>query len=410
MGVGRVGAGILLIGFLSRGADAQDLRSDVRDHVHDNLEPPKKKKHRSKKGKRRKKSAPSVHVDNSWVEEDEVEEEEPEPEGPDLPVRVWDDMVELDLSAGLGYRGWYPQQFDGVNVAMQNHFTWNVGARGKFFNLISLHKGYYESNALGGPVHGGLSVASEVGSHVPKAAWALGMLGFSFLKVWEPVIRYESRSFETTASLGMPVCVVPRDAPDTLTDCPREQENLLFTSGFESFVVGIRYHASKDSSPLVHSDSGSAPPIFFGAGYLSYSKPYQLTIGTDTLEEYLFNSHFEGGGLALGTELGGGVDNFFGEGDMQLGLGGISLTDSLSLNDVAPSGWLIGYFQAQVTAGYRWAIIKAFPTLMLVPSVSVNGVTFLFIPTESEEGKQTNVSAINWDLFWLAQAALVLPL
>ena len=60
---------------------------------------------------------------------------------------------------------------------------------------------------------------------------------------------------------------------------------------------------------------------------MQYRKPYQLNIDGFTLAQYLFDARFRGAGLALGTELGGGLDNFFAEVDAQLGLGEVSLTE-----------------------------------------------------------------------------------
>ena len=52
------------------------------------------------------------------------------------------------------------------------------------------------------------AVAAQVGSYIPKAAWLLGVLGFPFFKIWEPIIRYETRAFHTEARPERPVCVV----------------------------------------------------------------------------------------------------------------------------------------------------------------------------------------------------------
>ncbi len=411
IGLGALGATLLL----GATAEGQSLRDDVKQHVDDNLsnKPAPAKKHKKHHGgghRRRTHTSNSAFDSSDFEDDEEIDEEEEEEEGPSLPIRLWSGKFELDASIGAGYRGWYPEQFQNVGVEMRNYFTWNVEVRGRFFGVISLHRGYYESNALAGPVHRGQSIAADVGSHVPKAAWALGMLGFPLLKIWEPVIRYESRSFETKARPGRPVCVVARDAPDDLTGCPRSSAPLDFISGYESFAAGIRYHADKDPTPLVRTPHGGAPPLFFGLGYTSYAKPYQLTLDGNTLDEYLFSSRFRGGGVAFGTSLGGGVDRFYLDIDAQAGLGQVSLTESLTLNELAPSGWLITYLQSQASVGYRWALFHGFPTVMIVPSLSANGIGFLFVPTKKKEGERYDVDAINYDLFWLAQASLVVPM
>ena len=86
---------------------------------------------------------------------------------------------------------------------------------------------------------------------------------------------------------------------------------------------------------------------------MQYRKPYQLNIDGYTLDDYLFDARFRGAGLALGTDLGGGLDNLFSDIDMQLGLGEASLTDKITLNELVPDGQLIGYVQGTAGLGYR---------------------------------------------------------
>ena len=121
---------------------------------------------------------------------------------------------------------------------------------------------------------------------------------------------------------------------------------------------------------------------------------------------------FRSVGLALGAEFGGGIDHLFGSFDAQLGLGEVSLTDSLTINELVPKGKSIGYVQGTGTLGYRLVLIHAAPTLTFVPVVKVGGASFFLVDTQVDEtkmGKSTSPS-VNWDFLWTVQASLQLPL
>jgi hypothetical protein len=191
--------------------------------------------------------------------------------------------------------------------------------------------------------------------------------------------------------------------------------DLKIVSSFETFVAGVRYDHSKSGSPVVEEKTSTKiPPIFFGVGLMQYRKPYQLTIDGYTLDDYLFDARFRGIGLALGTNLGGGLDNWFSDIDMQIGAGEASLTDKITLNELVPNGQVIGYVQGTAGLGYRFVLIHAAPTLILVPEAHVGGATFFLVDTKSH--KSTNDSAtstspnVNWDLLWSVQASLLVPL
>jgi hypothetical protein len=206
--------------------------------------------------------------------------------------------------------------------------------------------------------------------------------------------------------------VVPRDAPEDLQDCVGTMEDLKIISTFETFVAGVRYDHSKTGSVVVEQKGAKIPPIFFGIGLMQYRKPYQLNVDGFTLDDYLFDGRFRGAGLALGAELGGGLDRFFAEADMQLGIGEVSLTSDITLNELVPDDKLIGYFQGTAGVGYRWPIIRAAPTLILVPVAKLGGASFFLVDTaadESEMGTTTSPS-VNWDLLWSVQISLLLPL
>ena len=343
-------------------------------------------------------------------------EDEPEPEkkptGPALPVRVFGDDFKLDITVGGGYRGWYPQQYDAVDVDVASYWTWNIDVKAKLFKFLSLRRGYYESNGASAPRTEEAAVAAKIGSYAPKAAWLLGVIGVPISKAWEPQIRYESRAFDTRAVPHRPVCVVPRDAPEDLSDCPGTMEDLKIISTFETFVAGVRYDHSKTGSVVVEQKGAKIPPIFFGIGLMQYRKPYQLNIDGFTLDDYLFDGRFRGAGLALGADIGGGLDRFFAEADMQIGLGEVSLTSNITLNELVPGDKLIGYVQGTAGLGYRWPIIRAAPTLILVPTAKLGGASFFLVDTASDESEMgtTTSPSVNWDLLWSVQVSLLVPL
>jgi hypothetical protein len=339
-------------------------------------------------------------------------EAEDKPKGPVLPVRVFGETFKLDITLGGGYRGWYPQQYDAVDVDVASYFTWSVDVKAKLFKFLSLRRGYYESNGASAPRTEEAAVAAKIGSYAPKAAWLFGVIGVPITKVWEPQIRYESRAFDTRAVPHRPVCVVPRDAAEDLEDCPGTMEDLKIISTFETFVAGVRYDHSKTGSVVVEQKGSKIPPIFFGVGLMQYRKPYQLNVDGFTLDDYLFDGRFRGAGLALGADIGGGLDRFFADVDMQLGLGEVSLTSDITLNELVPSDKLIGYVQGTGSLGYRWPMIRAAPTLILVPVVTMGGASFFLVDTASDESEMgtTTSPSVNWDLLWSVQVSLLLPL
>ncbi|MBN1652941.1 MAG: hypothetical protein JXA30_04115 [Deltaproteobacteria bacterium] len=326
-----------------------------------------------------------------------------------LPFRVLGEDLQIDIKFGLGYRGWVPQQYPTVDVDMAGYLTWMIEAKARIFNWLTLHRAYYESTGLSGPRTQGASVAARIGSFAPGAAWLLGVLGFPYFKIWEPIIRYESRAFNTRARPQAPgVCLVTEGFEGDLSDCPRTTETLRIVSGFETLVAGVRYNHNKDPSPVIKAPKGSIPPLFFGIGLMSYSKPYQVTIDGETLEELLFDGRFRGAGLAFGTELGGGVYQFYADADVQVGLGEVSLTEDLTLNELAPEGWLIGYVKGDATVGYCLPLWRFSPTLMFIPSFTGGGAFFFFFETEPESDGKATTPAVNWDFLWTVRGALVL--
>jgi len=419
----------------SSGARAQGLKDTLKQHVREGIDKSEDKAREREREREREKAKqkpkPTLEKDKPArppakdaggdgdvlfsFDSDAEPEPEPEPEkpkGPALPVRVFGDQFKLDITVGGGYRGWYPQQYDAVDVDVASYWTWSVDVKAKLFKFLSLRRGYYESNGASAPRTEEAAVAATIGSYAPKAAWLLGVIGVPITKVWEPQIRYESRAFDTRAIPHRPVCVVPRDAPEDLQDCVGTMDDLKIISSFETFVAGVRYDHSKTGSVVVEQKGAKIPPLFFGIGLMQYRKPYQLNVDGFTLDDYLFDGRFRGAGLALGAELGGGLDRFFAEADMQLGLGEVSLTSNITLNELVPGDKLIGYIQGTAGLGYRWPIIRAAPTLILVPVAKLGGASFFLVDTASDESETgtTTSPSVNWDLLWSLQVSLLLPL
>jgi hypothetical protein len=343
---------------------------------------------------------------------DAVDELEPERTGPPLPIRVFGKNLKIDIKVGAGYRGWYPQQYEAVDVDVGNYFTWNVNVKAKIFKLLNIRRGYYESNGLAAPRTEEAAVTAQIGSYAPKAVWLLGVIGIPVTKTWEPVIRYETRAFATRAHPRENVCVVDRDAPESATeDCPGTMGDLKIVSGFETLVLGVRYDHSRTVDAVVSEKVRTKfPPITFGVGYMQYRKPYQLTFDGVTLPEYLFDARFRGLGLAGGVELGGGFNRFFGDVDLQVGLAEVSLTNSTTLNEIIPGDHMIGYVQGNAVLGYTWPLFDGPPTLILVPQVELGGASFFVFDTQVSEDEDGATLPVNWDLLWTAQVSLLIPL
>lgn len=403
-----------LLAALAAPAAAQSVGDVVREHVSDELE--KKPKHDDKddKDKAKPKAKPKPKPKSKPAASSSSNEPEPEPLpqdlGPALPQRIFGTNWRFDIQVGVGWRGWLPQQYPLVSVQAGSYYIWNIDVRAKLFKFLSLRRGYYESNALNGPRTDEAAVAAQVGSYVPKAAWLLGVIGFPFFKIWEPIIRYESRAFHTEAHPKRPVCVVTPEVADDLELCARNRDTLRMTSGFETLVLGVRYDKNKDPSATLAQRDTKFPPITFGVGLMSYRKPYQVTVNKNTLDDLLFDGRFRGAGLAGGLEIPGGPDRFHVTADVQLGLGEVKLLQGLTLNSLAPEDWLIGYVQGNVTLGYHLPIVRAAPTLMLVPQVTAGGASFFFFKPVQKKGEDADAATANWDFLWSVNASLVLSL
>jgi len=412
-------------------AAAQTLRDKVKEHVEEELDKDEKEKEGGKKdGKKDEKKDEKKKEDKKRKKDDKPRKDDEgadkegtthtftaedllaEPEkkkGPEIPIRVLGNKFKVDIKLDGGYRGWHPQQYESADVDVGGYYTWSATARAKLW-FINLHRGYYESNALNAPRTEEASVAADFGKHIPKAAWAMAMIGVPIFKRWEPIIRYEARAFNTTAKPKRAVCIVSRDTPSNfdLATCDAVADKLQMISSFETLIIGVQYNPPGKSGALIGGYKGKLPPIYGGLGLMSYNKPYQVTIAGNTLEELLFDGRFRGAGLAVGTRFGGKVGRPYGHVDLQLGLGQVSLTEDLDLNELAPEDWMIGYIQGDVGIGYRHAMIKGPPALILNVLGTGGGASFHFVSTSTEEDRQGDSPSVNWDFLWSIRVALEL--
>lgn len=401
---------------------AQSIRDSVRQHVGEGLErkpkesAPSKPASKSSKPKRPRRPrsgegvAPTPAGSEASPPEQENEEEVPPEER--LPKRVLGKNLELDAKIGSGVRGWYPDQYPLVSISHASYFTWALDLKAKLFKLIRLHRGYYESNGLKGPRTRGAVIARDVGQLVPKAAWLLGTLGVPLSRRWETLVSYETRSFVTRATPAAGVAIVERSTPADadFSTLPRSSGPLEFVSGFETLVLGVRYYADRGGAGLVGEKSRGLPPMYFGVGFTQYSKPYQVRVGSDALDELLFDGRFRGAGLAYGLSTGRQIERPYVELDAQVGLGQVSLLDDLTLNELLPDDWLLGYVQGDVTVGYVLPLLRTRPSLLLTGELSVGGATFFYFRVSEGDSGQAPALPLNWDLLWGAHVSLTLPL
>jgi hypothetical protein len=395
------------------------MKDTLEEHVREGVERSKERKRQQREARERAESpdrgrgAPLAQSGASTLESPPPRREAtppgPDPDKERLPIRIFGKNAQFDLSLGFGYHGWFPQQYRAADVEIGSYMTGSVELKAKLFGWLSLRRGRYESNAIAGPRTEEAAVAAQIGQYAPKAVWLLGILGVPISDAWEPQVRYEARAFETRATPTSSVCVVDRSAPEDAIDCPGTTGDLKIISSFETFVAGIRYDASKSGGTVLTQRGTRMPPLFFGLGLMQYRKPYQLTLDGFTLDDYLFDARFRGAGLAFATDFAGGIDQFFGELDAQFGLGEVSLTDSLTLNELVPDNGLIGYLQGTVTAGYRWAFIHGPPTLILAPVAKAGGATFFMIDTQADEDEGVSPT-LNWDFLWSVQATLLIAI
>lgn len=397
---------------------AQSLKDRVRGHVDENLDEPKKKKKKPKKKRSKPKKRhpsskprPAPSRGSSWVRS--APDSEPPERGPKLPKRILGSQLQIDPQVGGGYRGWRSQQFPGIDVDTTSYTTFSIGASATLFKVLSINRAYFESTGVSAPARSGAVIAQRAGVAPKAAAWLLAAVGVPLDFIWEPMIRYESRAFETEARPTRPVRIVPHEADedaDPAVAFPLTTAPLTLVSRYETLVVAAKYKPSKDSTGMIGDNlRGSLPPLYIGLGAIAYGKPYQLTVGDAVLDELVFDARFRGAGAAFGFETVKKADRFYGMLDGQVGLGEVKLTRNLTLNEVLPEDWLIGYVQGNGSVGYLWAPFTWMPTPLLGVEGSVGGATFFYFKTVSDEGEE-RTPPLNWDLLWSLRAYLLVPL
>jgi hypothetical protein len=134
-----------------------------------------------------------------------------------------------------------------------------------------------------------------------------------------------------------------------------------------------------------------------------------VRVGSDALDELLFNGRFRGAGLAYGLATPRQIDRAYIELDAQLGLGEVSLLDDLTLNELLPDDWLIGYLQGDVTVGYVLPLLRTRPTPLLTGELSAGGATFFYFKVKESDSEQAPALPLNWDFLWAAHVSLTLP-
>ena len=185
--------------------------------------------------------------------------------GPKLPQRILGNNLRIDVKLGGGYRGWVPQQYPHVDVHAGSYYVWNIELKAKLFRFLNLRRGFYESNGLSGPRTDEAAVAAQVGSYVPKAAWLLGVVGFPLFKIWEPVIRYESRAYHTEAERSR--FARDRDVVEMLSACEPASSaaNVLRLRD-----AGSACGTTRAKIPGVLATVRELPPLMVGIGLMQY--------------------------------------------------------------------------------------------------------------------------------------------
>lgn len=401
----------------SRSAQGQSVREVVKGYIDEGLEP---EEHQPKRSKPRTRSKPPPKRRPRATRPTEGPDQEARlPRPPNrasserataLPQRVLGRHFQLDLKVGGGFRGWYPAQFPVVRIDHAGYFTWSADVKARIFKYLRLRRGYYESSGLSGPRTSGAVVAQQLGRVLPKAAWLLGALGVPVSRSWETLVMYETRSFVTRARPSTPVAIAGREtSPQAdLSQLPRSAGSLRFESGFETLVLAARYEAA---APREEGSGRRRLPQYFGIGLTQYSKPYQVSINGDALDDVLFDGKFRGIGLAYGLSSASGIDQLYGDLAVQSGFGEVSLLSDLTLNQLLPDDYWIGYVQGNAKLGYTWSLTGSRPTVLLTTEGTLGGAGFFYLRVAvPEEGSTTEIPSLNWDLFWSARASLSLLL
>jgi hypothetical protein len=323
-------------------------------------------------------------------------------------VRAAPGVVEGDIVAGGAARGWAPQASPVVAVSPQTQATWFVDARLRLFNVVNLHRAYYESNALVAPT-GSNTQLDQAAAAATKSAWLLGMLGVQVNPNVDVAVRYEARSFATTVTPDSPVLFIPRDAAaDALATAASSTTPVRMTSTLQTLFAGVLLR--QDSKPTDHQQLRIGG-VFVGLGVTQIQKPYVYP----STPAMVFDARFQGIGMAIGIRSAPEPDHPFWDLTIQQGYGTAKLTDKVDLKSLLPNDmeqmWFLGLGG---TAGYFVGLTKGPPTVS-IGAVGNADFNYFFATKKDDKYCTTNSAGetvcptygLNYDLLWGAQARVL---
>jgi hypothetical protein len=296
-------------------------------------------------------------------------------------------LVQADLSLAFTYWAWMPQQFPLVRVGAQSYVVPSVEAR-VALGPVRVERFVYEAMGLAGPESGAASVASTAAGIVQGASSLLGVVGVS-LGPAVPIVRYEARTFQSVSTPSAPVRIVPQDssAASDETAFPLSSRTLAASSRFESAVFGIELSVLSRPS-LVRKTRGIAlASLYLGVAHTAFAKPYVLTIGGASLNDFLFDGRFSGWGGTFGIATARAPWRPFFEASMQYGAGDIQLQRDLKLSSAVPPDYAIHYVQGAAKAGYLFPLVESTPGLLVGFSGQLQGIHFFAFPKDEGDSQ-----------------------
>jgi hypothetical protein len=304
----------------------------------------------------------------------------------------------LDVTVATGLHAWVPPQTRSVHLHAQSYRSYSLELRGEIAGVISVRQLTLETDGATAPRAGGPAAAPVVDGRLVGAGRALAMIAVPVLRTgptsWvEPVLRYETSSFATTATPAREVCLVARGADTSADppDCTRHAGPLRMASRFESLLVGAALTDTAASNPGT---------LYAGLDVTAQRKPYQVDVEGRTLDDYLFDARFRGLGFAVGALVGGDRGLRAG-GGLRVGSARVSLTDDLALNDVLPEGWGLSYLRWEAEVGWGHVVWQGPAAVVLRATASAGGSHFNYTRPDSEEQP-----SLSRDLFFAGQLAL----
>jgi hypothetical protein len=390
-------AGAILVLFVSGEGVADSIRESVSNHVSSEL-------------------SRSEGSSSSSGSEDEDEDQGRPGEasvarGPEPRLWPWEGVqrrgmtvagraARFDVGVELRMRTWIPAQNPSVQIAAQAYRTASLELRGEIEGLVSLRRLVLETGSRGSFLDE-VSLGSPFRAGPGGVARAVAMVGLPLLLGgrWpfvEPMVLAESSAFATSAAPSRAVCVVARGADTSLDPppCAPAAGPLEMVSTFRSLVLGAAF-------------GGADPPFsgHLGLDLVAMRKPYQVDVGGQTLEEFLFDARFTGIGAALGLRLGLPDEGPTMALGLRVGDAKVSLTDDLELGEVLPPGWDLEYLRWDVDLGYGLVLRRGPPAVVLRLGVEASGAHFFY---SQEEGGQNR--ALSEDVFLTGRVALVVML